>query len=131
MVYRGEEIRTSRNKTSEILTVYLKKWRIYIHLRGSINLIKQCHSIGSTKVMMVRGSTLTVRVELIFTVWKERNVLIVSKGNGGRQNLRRSGIRLGIWGSVVQTPAAPGNLWPRVAKKITNDSSQKQSAFNE
>jgi len=28
------------------------------------------------------------------------------------------GIRLGIWGSRVRTTAAPGNLWPWVAKKL-------------
>jgi len=31
------------------------------------------------------------------------------------------GIKLGIWGSGVWTPAPPWNLWPRVAKKITSD----------
>jgi len=30
----------------------------------------------------------------------------------------RHGIKLGIWGSGVQTTAAPGNLWQRVAKKL-------------
>jgi len=36
-------------------------------------------------------------------------------------------IRLGIRGSGVRTPAAPGNLWPWVAKKITSDSQPKNS----
>jgi len=42
------------------------------------------------------------------------------------------GIRLGIGGSGVRTPApaAPGNLRSRVAKKITSDSQPKQRAFN-
>jgi len=54
----------------------------------------------------------------IFRWFFETNQIAMASGHS---------IRLGIWGSRVQTPAALGNLWPRVVKKIQIKYSQPYS----
>jgi len=51
---------TSRNKTFEILTVYLRKGQIYKYIKGgSINMVKRFCSFGGTEVLLIQGSELT------------------------------------------------------------------------
>jgi len=40
----------------------------------SINVAKRIREVGSAEVLMIQASGLTVKVESIFTVRKERNV---------------------------------------------------------
>jgi len=63
MVNRGEEIWTSRNKTNEILTVYLRKRQTSMHQRRINKYMKRIHDFCGPEA-------LTVKLESIFTVWK-------------------------------------------------------------
>jgi len=69
----------SRNKTNEVLTVYLRKRKTYVHSFRSINMIKKISSFGGMEDLLIWGSELNSQVKAIFTVL----VLASTKGNGG------------------------------------------------
>jgi len=78
------------NKTIERLTVYLRKRKIYIHLRrikkhdnGSNKLavwFNGSNDIGGMEVFLIRGSELTVELSQSLLISKGKECVLVLKG---------------------------------------------------
>jgi len=67
----------SRDKTNEILTVYLRKTDIYIHY-------KRINKNDKTAVLMIRGSELTVRLNQYSLFLKGKECFASIKGISGK-----------------------------------------------